>query len=208
MKKLLTKKDKGKGKKTSKISASAIPLLAAILSAGGVGVLPTDTLYGIVGSALNKKTVERIYRLRKRNLKKPMIILLGSLSDLALFGIALNKKERALARHVWPGKVSVILPCAAKKFTYLHRGTKTLAFRMPEPAWLRALLKKTGPLVAPSANIEGEPPAKTIAEAKKYFGARVEFYANAGRRVSQPSTIIALERGNIKVLRAGAVKIS
>jgi len=194
-----------------KVSTSAISFIAAILSAGGIGVLPTDTLYGIVGSALNKKTVKRIYRLDEPNVKKPMIILINSLADLKLFDVVLDKKELALARRVWPGKVSVVIPVRARavqKFVYLHRGTKSLAFRMPEPAWLRALLKKTGPLVAPSANLEGGPPAKTIAEAKKYFGANIEFYANAGRRVSPPSTIITLDRSGIKVLRKGAVKIS
>lgn len=209
MKKKLTKKSSVSPSKN--ISTSATSFAAAILAAGGVGVLPTDTIYGIVGSTLNKKTVERIYRLRERSAKKPMIILISSLADLKLFGIALNKKEHALVRRVWPGKVSVVMPvargAAARKFAYLHRGTKSLAFRMPEPAWLRALLKKTGPLVAPSANLEGQPPAKTIGDAKKYFGANVEFYGNAGRRVSKPSTIVALKDGAIVVLRKGAVKI-
>ena len=190
-----------------KISPSAISFTTAILAAGGVGVLPTDTLYGIVGSALNKKTVERIYRLRERNTKKPMIILINSIADLKLFDAALDKKARALARRVWPGKVSIVMSCPVAKFAYLHRGTKTLAFRLPEPAWLRALLKKTGPLVAPSANVEGEPPAKTIAEAKRYFGAGVEFYANAGRRVSRPSTIVKIKNGQLSVLRKGAGEI-
>jgi L-threonylcarbamoyladenylate synthase len=207
MKTKLTKKVN----KTEKISATAAALAAAILSAGGVGILPTDTLYGIVGSALDKKVVERIYRLRERNAKKPMIILIGDLADLRSFGVALDKKERTLAGRVWPGKVSVVMSIAGtapvRKFAYLHRGTKTLAFRMPAPVWLRTLLKKTGPLVAPSANTEGEPPAKTIAEAKKYFGANVEFYANAGRRVSRPSTIVRLDKGNPIILRKGAVRI-
>jgi L-threonylcarbamoyladenylate synthase len=193
--------------KTGKISASAVGLAAAILAAGGVGILPTDTIYGLVGSALNKKTVERIYRLRQRNTKKPMIVLIAAVTDLKLFGVELDKKERAIARRVWPGKVSVVMPCPSRKFAYLHRGTKTLAFRVPEPAWLRMLLKKTGPLVAPSANIEGEAPAKTIAEATRYFGAKIEFYGNAGKRVSQPSTIVKIEDGKLLVLRKGAGRI-
>ncbi len=67
-----------------------------ILKAGGVGVLATDTIYGIVGSALSKKTVERIYSLRKRNLKKPMIVLIGEITDLKFFGIKLNNEERKI----------------------------------------------------------------------------------------------------------------
>lgn len=182
-------------------------MVGAMLAAGGVGVLPTDTIYGIVGSALVPDTVERIYRLRRRNKKKPMIVLIQSLVELGRFGVSLTAKERAIARRLWPGKVSIILPCRSAKFAYLHRGTRTLAFRMPEPHWLRAMLRATGPLVAPSANFEGEPPAKTIAEAKRYFGSRVEFYGDAGKMVSAPSTLVAFKDGVVKVLRQGVVKI-
>lgn len=183
---------------------------AEILMRGGIGVLPTDTLYGIVGSAFNKGTVERIYKLRKRNPKKPFIILIGDMGDATWrkFGIKLSTTDYKLLTRLWPGKVSVVLPCASKKFAYLHRGTKTLAFRYPRPTWLQNLLKKTGPLVAPSANSEGEPPAKTITEAKEYFNDKVDFYVNRGRLDGKPSTLVALTDGKLKVLRQGAVRIA
>jgi len=184
-----------------------IDSIGGVLRRGGVGILPTDTLYGIVGSALNKKTVEKIYRLRKRNPKKPMIILIGSIRDLARFGVVLSGADKKILRSLWPGSVSVILPARARIFSYLHRGTKTLAFRLPKDRWLRLLLLKTGPLVAPSANWEGKPPAKTIAAAKKYFKDRVDFYIDSGRRDVKPSTIISLASGTVTVLRRGAVKI-
>lgn len=180
---------------------------ARILGAGGIVVIPTDTIYGIVGSAFKRKTVEKIYALRRRNLKKPMIILLVSPRDLARFGIRPDARIKTLLGRWWPGKVSVILPVLSKKFFYLHRGTRTLAFRVPKPKWLRALLQKTGPLVAPSANPEGEPPARTIREAKKYFGDRVALYVGGGKSVSRPSTVVALRNGKIAVLRRGAVMI-
>jgi L-threonylcarbamoyladenylate synthase len=184
-------------------------IVVALLKNGAVGVMPTDTIYGLVGSALEKKTVERIYRFRKRNLKKPMIILIASLRDLGSFGVVLGTREKMILKKVWPGKVSVVLKCSAKKFAYLHRGTKSLAFRMPDVPRLRAILAKTGPLVAPSANFEGEPPARTILEAKRYFGEKVEFYGTAQRKiVSKPSTLIAINKnGGVSVLRKGAVKI-
>ena len=65
-----------------------------ILKNSGIGVLPTDTIYGLVGRALDKKTVERIYKVRKRNPKKPLIILISSLSDLKLFGVKPDKKTK------------------------------------------------------------------------------------------------------------------
>jgi tRNA A37 threonylcarbamoyladenosine synthetase subunit TsaC/SUA5/YrdC len=70
--------------------------------------------------------------------------------------------------------------------------------------WLRRLLKETGPLVAPSANWEGWPPAVTISQARRYFGTAVEFYFDGGRRPSQPSTLVALRGGTMLVLRKGA----
>src|SRR3989344_5324694 len=140
-----------------------------ILKIGSIGVIPTDTIYGLVGSALNKKAVERIYKLRKRSLKKPLIILIGDIKDLKKFGISLYPNDYTLLAKFWPGKVSIILNCPSPKFKYLHRGTQSLAFRLPKTHNLKTFLKKTGPLVAPSANQEGEPSAKTIKEAQKYF---------------------------------------
>jgi L-threonylcarbamoyladenylate synthase len=173
-----------------------------ILERGGVGVLPTDTIYGIVGSALKPKTVERIYRLRRRNRKKPMIILIGSIDDLKRFGVNHDSKTKEILNRFWPGKVSIILPCPSKKFAYLHRGAKTLAFRLPAKRSLREFLRKTGPLVAPSANPEGKPPAKTIREAKKYFGKKVDFYLDIGRLAGKPSKLVDLLSRRRAVVRA------
>ncbi|MEK7089665.1 MAG: Sua5/YciO/YrdC/YwlC family protein [Patescibacteria group bacterium] len=63
---------------------------------------------------------------------------------------------------------------------------------MPKGVALRSLLKQTGPLVAPSANPEGEMPARTIREAKKYFGNRVDFYVDSGMQKGAASTIIQI----------------
>jgi L-threonylcarbamoyladenylate synthase len=193
--------------KFSKIHHYILPTLKN----GCIGVIPTDTIYGIVGLASSKKTVEKIYRLRRRNPKKPMIILVGSTGDLKSFGIVTTPAIKKILNKVWPGKVSVVLPIKAgryaKKFAYLHRRTKTLAFRLPEVPWLQSFLKKTGPLVAPSANFEGKTPARTVTEAKKYFGDKIDFYINVGRLTSKPSTLVKITNGKIEILRKGAVKI-
>ncbi len=180
----------------------------AVLTAGGIGVLPTDTLYGIVGSAFSKKAVARIFNVKKRNAKKPLIILIHSFFDLARFGIFPDLAARRALSRFWPGKVSVILPCPHWRFSYLHRGTKTLAFRLPKKKSLRALLAKTGPLAAPSANPEGLPPAETVKEARAYFGDAIDFYVSAGRRMaSKPSTLVRFEQGAFIVVRQGARKV-
>lgn len=174
----------------------------SILKSAGVGILPTDTIYGIVGSALSKETVERIYKLRKRNKKKPMIILIGSFADLGIFNIKANNDIEKVLKRFWPGKVSIVFECDGKNFEYLHRGKKSLAFRFAKEKWLLDVLKKTGPLVAPSANFEGQMPAKNIKEAKKYFEDKVDFYVDFGNLSSKASKIIKLnEKGEVEVLR-------
>lgn len=174
------------------------------LKIGKIGVIPTDTIYGIVGSALNPTVVERIYKLRKRSTNKPFIILISSLKDLSIFNIRLTKKQKDFLQKNWPNPVSVILPCPQEKFVYLHKGTNSLAFRIPNDEKLLDVLKQTGPLVAPSANFEGEKPSGTIAEAKKYFGDNVAFYLDGGRINSSPSTLINLNKdASYEILRKG-----
>lgn len=168
---------------------------------GGVGILPTDTLYGLVGRALSRKAFDRIFELKKRNLKSPFIILISSLDDLKLFEIKINKNTENILCKYWPGKISVILNCESEKFSYLHMGTKTLAFRIPDKKDLIELLKQTGPLLAPSVNHPGEKEALTIEEAKAYFGEEVDFYLDEGKLESLPSTLIKMESGKIVVLR-------
>ena len=181
--------------------------LVSILKKGGIGVMPTDTLYGLVGSALVPETVERIYAVRKRDEGKPMIILISSQDDLKKFDVTINEEEKKILEKIWPAKVSVILSCPSEKFSYLHRGTKTLAFRFPNDKKLQALLKETGPLVAPSANPQGQEPARTIEEAKKYFVGSTDFYEDGGTLDSLPSTLVSLKGGKLEVIREGAVNI-
>lgn len=182
--------------------------IVSVLLDGGVGVLPTDTLYGLVGSALNKASVERIYSIRKRDLKKPMIILISSVDDLKDFGISLNPEQEKILKKMWPAKVSVVVECNDKRMKHLLRGGKTLAFRMPDDKDLLSLLKKTGPLVAPSANLAGQKPAEDFKGAYKYFENKVDFYVDMGKIKGEPSTLVRLEGdGKIEVLRRGAVDV-
>jgi len=164
--------------------------------------LPTDTLYGLVGRALDKKAVERIYKLKGRNKNKPFIILISSLKDLKLFKVKHSHilKNVGMLKKIWPGKISVILPCLSKKFVYLHRGKKSLAFRLPNKKSIISILKKTGPLIAPSANPESKKPAYTITQARRYFGDKADFYVNVGCRKIKPSTLVFLtSRGYVTI---------
>ena len=187
--------------------------IAEVLVRGGIVVMPTDTTYGIVGSALSATVVNEIYRLRKRDLDKPFIILIADRKDLKQFGVRPTAVQEKILDKVWftrperageaggPGPTSVILPCLSEKFAYLHRGGNSLAFRLPAKRELRSILRYVGPLVAPSANPQGHPVAKTIAEARAYFGNHVDFYQDGGTVAASPSRLIDITDGTEKILR-------
>lgn len=192
----------------SRYSVKELEMAAQKIKKGGVGVVPTDTIYGLVGSAFSKKAVSRIFKLKKRDTKKPLIVLIASTKDLALFRVKTTREQKNVLQKVWPGKVSVVMPVPHKKFLYLHRGTNAIAFRVPHNKTMQALLVRTGPLVAPSANIEGGEPAKTKTEAYKVFGDAADFYIAGGRKDGQPSTLVAFDTHGLRVLRKGAVEIA
>lgn len=174
--------------------------LIQILQNGGIGVIATDTLYGVVGQALNRRAVERIYTVKKRTPTKPFIILISDLSDLAKFNITLTGFAKNAINNYWPGPVSIILDCPDPDLEYLHRGTNSLAFRMPANQDLLEFIKKAGPLVAPSANPEGLTPAPTIEDAKNYFGDTVDFYIE-GTVNTKPSKIIKITNSSEEIIR-------
>lgn len=176
--------------------------LMEVLESNGVVVMPTDTLYGIVGKATNPSTVNRIYDIRKRNRNKPCIVLIGSLSELEKFSVNLSEAQKNALKDHWPGPVSFVFDCNDDSLNYLHCGTQTLAFRLPVPVTLRELLLKVGPLVAPSANIEASPPAQSISMAKEYFGDLVDLYMDAGELQGYSSKVIKLHKdGSTTILR-------
>lgn len=175
--------------------------LTSVLKKGGIAVIPTDTTYGIVASALNERAVAEVYRLRKRDLNKPFIIFIADTRELKRFGVVPTSAQKKTLERVWPGPVSVILPAASDTCAYLHRGKKTLAFRVPAKPELCELLRRTGPLVAPSANPQGHMTARSVAEARAYFGEHVDWYEDGGVITASPSRVIDITDGTEKILR-------
>ncbi|MEI6420181.1 MAG: L-threonylcarbamoyladenylate synthase [bacterium] len=177
------------------------------LKLGGVGVAMTDTIYGVLGSALRPKTVERIYDIKGRSENKPFIVLISSIHDLKTFGVNLTVEQKKILAKYWPGEVSFVLPVSDEKFRFLHRDQKTLAFRLPTKSDLVEVIKIVGPLVAPSANPQGKVPAENIGEAQDYFGHKVDFYEAGKIRGGKPSTLVTFVGNKVKVLRQGSVLI-
>lgn len=184
------------------------PGLIACLKSGGVVALPSDTIYGVMARTADRSAVERVYRLRGRAPEKPCIILVAGqwqITDTSLW----TPQHKQLADRYWPGKLSLVAPVTKKTPAYLHRGTHTLAYRVPDYPELRRLLEETGPLIAPSANPEDQPPAATVEEAQAYFGDRIDGYVDGGQLITRkPSTVVAIIDGQPKVLRPGAIRLS
>lgn len=176
--------------------------IASQLKNGAVGVIPTDTVYGLVASAHNPEAVARLYSLKSRE-HKPGTVIAASIDQLVKLGI--KKRYLTAVEQFWPGAVSVEIH---HNLDYLSQNTGRQAFRIPDDNGLLELLKNTGPLQTTSANLPGEPPATTVAEAKSSFGDKVDFYVDGGDLSDRkPSTIIRIVDDAIEVIREGAVKI-
>lgn len=173
-----------------------------LLQVGGVGVIATDTIYGVVARALDEVAVARLYDIKGRTPTKPFILLISDISQVSLFGVELNEQRIALLQTYWPGPVSVILPTNNDNLAYLHRGQNSLDFRLPHKKELIELINKTGPIVAPSANPEGLEPSINIEQAKSYFGSTVDFYIDSGEVMGKASKIIKIStNGAVRIIR-------
>jgi L-threonylcarbamoyladenylate synthase len=181
------------------ISDIRSPEVASILNTNGVVVLRTDTLYGVLARADNQSAVERVYVLKGRDETKSPIVLISDTSQL--FDVV-SPEVTTLTKDVWPGKVSVIIPSKdAPK--WIRRDNQSVAYRLPDNLALRDLISLTGPLIAPSANPQGELPAMTIEQAVEYFGDLVDLYVDGGEvKDAAPSQLLLVrDDGSTERLR-------
>lgn len=164
--------------------------LISLLKNGGVAVLRTDTLYGIVASANNSAAVERVYAIKGRDASKSCIILLDDMRSAYGRGDELGVENQQYHSDT----PTSFLVDATLAPTWLLRENNDLAYRVPADAAFRQFLTATGPLVAPSANPQGLPPARTVEEAYAYFGEAVDMYIDAGEvpESTPPSRLIRL----------------
>ena len=169
------------------------------IAKGAVGVLPTDTVYGLVASARNPHAVAGLYKLKHRE-NKPGTVIAASCEQLIQLGV--DQKYIDEAKTFWPNQISIILPVGPDLY-YLSQGLGSIAFRVVADDALRTLLEKTGPLLTSSANDPGDPPATTIQMAKDYFQDKVAYYVDGGKKSDNPSTIIQIQDAGVTVIRQG-----
>ncbi len=185
-----------------KIQSISDPGLIRILDTGGVAVLPTDTVYGIVCRAADESAVKKLYGLKSRG-KKPGTVIAASIDQLASIGI--KRRYLKAVEQYWPGPISIEVP---HNIGYLSQSTGRQAFRVVKEPKLIKLLEKTGPLLTSSCNQPGEKPADNIGEALEYFGAKIDAYVDGGDLSDRlPSTLIRVIDDAVEVIREGSVKI-
>lgn len=180
-------------------SEESIGLIKEVVEKGGLVCAPTDTLYGLLGSALNTEAVEKVYKIKGREKSKPLIVLFSSIQEMERLGVRAPKE----LSKIYPAPLTVILPLRENSpFREIFK-REDLAVRVPKDSFLLKVLKETGPLFAPSANPSGLKPAESCKECRNYFREQVELCVE-GESGGKPSTLIRLTGGGFEVLREGA----
>jgi len=178
------------------------PKLAELLRSGAIGIIPTDTVYGLVGRASHPEAITRLYRVKERELA-PGTMIAHSVAALVELGFPSHHLTRV--EKYWPAPLSVVLD-ATDIPDYLKQTRESLPVRIPNHPDLLELLAVTGPLMTTSANTPHFPTSRTIDEAVAYFGDAVDFYVDAGDLGERPpSTIIGYNGDELIVYRRGAI---
>jgi len=171
---------------------------------GGIIVFPTDTVYGIGCDPYNKKTISRLYEIKKRKKTKPFPILGVSKTELEKIA-EFNTLEEKIAEKFWPGQVTLVLKVKDEKIRQSLCLDKKIAVRVPNNQCVLSLLKECKLLVGTSANISGTTPFTDPNECSKNL-TRYDLLIDGGIIPSQSeSTIVEIVGGDIKILREGSV---
>ncbi len=181
------------------------PALIALINSGSIGVIPTDTVYGLISKATSEEAITRMYAVKSRA-RQPGTTIAASIDQLAQLGFLATQLQHA--EKYWPNALSVEMS-AAHIPDYLSTGQEVMAARIPNRPELVALLHATGPLMTTSANAPKQPTSTTVQMAVNYFGDEIDFYIDGGDLSGRPpSTIIGFDTdGKIIVYREGAVLV-
>jgi L-threonylcarbamoyladenylate synthase len=181
--------------------------IAAALLGGAVVVYPTETFYALGVAAFSKKGVERIYRLKERDRSKPLSVVASDLDMVGEIMASPPPEFMVLAAEFWPGPLTLVVRASPGVPEFLLGPGRTVAVRIPPPAWLRALVRETGePVTATSANLSGKREISEPAEAAALFNGKVDLIVDGGPTPGgPPSTIVDLTEGAPRILREGKV---
>jgi L-threonylcarbamoyladenylate synthase len=184
----------------------ALDATAAALRAGGLVVIPTDTVYGLAALPTHAESVQAIYRAKGRPEGMHLPVLAPSLAQVRQLGVDLSDGAASLAQRWWPGPLTMVLGFDTRcpRPGWLH-GRDEVAVRIPQHAFLLALLQATGVLLVTSANPHGVPTPATAPEVTDQLGVTPSLVVDGGARDGEPSTLVNLRTGRAVVEREGAL---
>jgi len=173
---------------------------------GELVVLPTDTVYGIGADAFTPAAVQGLLEAKGRGREMPPPVLVGSVRAATALIEDLGTYGQDLIDEFWPGALTLVCRANQNLLWDLGETKGTVAVRMPMHELAVELLKETGPLAVSSANLSGQPAARTADEAQKMLGDAVEIYLDGGASgQGEASTIVDLTGSIPRLLRAGAI---
>jgi tRNA threonylcarbamoyl adenosine modification protein (Sua5/YciO/YrdC/YwlC family) len=179
-----------------------------VLDAGGVAFYPTDTIYAL-GCALDaKKSVERLYRLKRMNEKQPLALICADLSELSRYAIVTDFAYRMM-RRILPGPYTVVLEATREVPRLLLDRRRTIGIRIPASPICEALVRALGrPLLTTSAI----PPGADVAcldvdEAKAAWPSGIDLLVDGGPTPGEPSTVVSMIGDEIEVIREGLGRV-
>lgn len=187
-----------------RVSSDEIMQAAEILKSGGIGIVPTDTVYGIVALATNPDSLMRVYELKKRPLSKPLPIQVSSVEHASEIAVIQGDICTKLIERFWPGALTIVLFRKPETKLALQPDDK-IGLRMPDYPLALELIKNSGFLVAPSANFSGEPAPKEFGEINPRLFELVDFVIDAGICPKGIESTVVDVTGGIKILREGAI---
>jgi L-threonylcarbamoyladenylate synthase len=181
--------------------------IAGVIMSGGVIAFRTDTFYGLGADPFNRTAVQKIRDLKGREDDKPILVVISEKKEIDRLISHRSQKFQDLTERFWPGALTIIGRAADNLSDELTAGTKTVGVRLPDDDRVRALVEACGgALTATSANVSGQPPARSAAEVETYFGHRINLIVDGGATTSEsPSTVVAATTDEIKLVREGVI---
>lgn len=177
-----------------------------VINKGGIVIAPTDTVYGMLANAFNISAIKKIYEVKGREKNKPLLILIKDVQSVKMFS---DMELPIEIKKVIPGEVTFIMPLSEtlKKELSYYLPDGTVALRIPNNNFILSILKKTMPLVAPSANPAGHGIIYDGDKLVELYKDKVDIIINKGEiEKKMPSTLY--DCISKKVIRDGSVKIT
>ena len=192
--------------KIIKYSKNSIRLLIQSLENGNIIAVPTDTVYGLIANAYNEKAVNKIFKIKSRPKKLPLIIFVASIKDAKKIGF-FTEYDELLAKAFWPGDLTLVVRRKNKKIFYGHKSFTTVGIRIPKHKALIDLIEKAKvPLASTSANFHKGKTPKNFNELDIISDKKISYVMKSNHKIEGvESTIVTLINKKIEVLRPGSI---